>query len=273
MWLAQVKVIRIYPLKSAQGVSVAHARVEASGLADDRSWMLVDSRGRFLTQRTLPRLAALPVRADSQSLQLGPVAQQPLLTVSKPQTLAARRYVEVWQHFGEALDAGDAAAHWCSEFLQQEVRLVYHGGVLNRIANPKYTADEQVPVLFADGYPVLVTNQASLDDLAQRMGASLTMNAFRPNVVLGGLPPWVEDRIGRVDIGPVSLRLCKPCTRCVIPSIDQITGLAAPDPTPTLKQFRYDTQLRGVTFGENAYAMRGIGELLTVGAAARCHPR
>lgn len=273
MWLARVRDIRIYPLKSAQGHSVEQARIERTGLADDRSWMLVDSRGRFMTQRTRPRLATLPVRTDSRGLHLGPIAEQAMLSVPIPRGPGARRWVEVWKHRGEAIDAGDAAAHWCSEFLRQDVRLVYHGGELNRIANPEYTPGERVPMLFADGYPVLVTNQASLEDLAQRMGASLTMNAFRPNVVLDGLPPWAEDQIDRVEMGPVTLKFCKPCVRCVIPSIDQLTGMAAPDPTPTLKKFRFNKALRGVTFGENSYTSSGVDAMLQVGVEARCHPR
>lgn len=252
---------------------MAQATMTASGFAHDRSWMLVDQRGRFVTQRTHPLLATLPVTADSQGLRLGPVAGLPMLNVVKPSNRTQRLWVEVWKHRGKAMDAGDAAAQWCTSLLQHPVRLVYHGDLLNRFANGGRTDGDSIPVHFADGYPVLVTNQSSLDDLARRMSRSIQMNAFRPNLVLDGLPPWAEDQIAHIDIGPVSLRLCKPCTRCVIPSIDQITGLPAADPTPALKNFRFNKNLHGVTFGENAYAIGGIGDTVHVGAEARCHPR
>lgn len=47
----------IYPVKSFAGIEVAEAELRATGLAWDRSWMLVDASGRFLSQRTLARMA------------------------------------------------------------------------------------------------------------------------------------------------------------------------------------------------------------------------
>jgi hypothetical protein len=94
------------------------------------------------------------------------------------------------------------------------------------------------------------------------------MERFRPNLVLRGLPAWAEDRIDTLSLGPVELRLVKPCTRCTIPSIDQQSGERSTDPAPALKQFRFSKALRGVMFGENAVIVRGSGEALERGAAA-----
>jgi uncharacterized protein len=249
MWLARVQDLTVYPLKSARGIGRQEVAVDPRGLRFDRHWLLA-----------------------ADALQLGPRGPLPRLTIPVP-AKPVLRLVDIWSHRGNAEDCGDEAARWCSTFLGETVRLVHAGHDLARCANPDITPGEIVPVAFADGYPILVTNQASLDDLSRKMGAALTMNAFRPNIVLSGLPPWAEDQIERVEMGPVTLRLCKPCTRCVIPSIDQTTGLPGPDPTPTLKHYRWNKALRGVTFGENAYAQSGFGATLRVGMEARCYPR
>jgi uncharacterized protein len=88
-------------------------------------------------------------------------------------------------------------------------------------------------------------------------------------VVLEGLPPFAEDRIAALAIGPITLTLVKPCTRCIIPSTDQRTGARGFDPLPVLRAFRFDRQLLGVTFGENAVITRGVGELLERGMECR----
>jgi hypothetical protein len=121
---------------------------------------------------------------------------------------------------------------------------------------------------FADGYPVLVCNQASLDDLNTRMPESVPMNRFRPNIVLDGLPAWAEDDIDTLCIGDLKLRLVKPCTRCTIPSVDQDSGLISTDPGPVLRRFRFDKKLRGVIFGENAVIEDGTG--CEIERGARC---
>jgi uncharacterized protein YcbX len=122
---------------------------------------------------------------------------------------------------------------------------------------------------FADGFPVLVCNAASLADLNTRLPAGIPMERFRPNVVLEGLPAWAEDRIETLTLGEVTLRPVKPCTRCTIPSIDQRTGRPSIDPTPALRQFRFDKRLRGVKFGENAVIVTGIAREIERGANCR----
>ena len=92
------------------------------------------------------------------------------------------------------------------------------------------------------------------------------MERFRPNIVLQGLPAWAEDRIDTLTIGPVTLRLVKPCTRCAIPSLDHCSGEPATDPLPVLRKFRFSKALRGITFGENAVIVAGAGAAIERGA-------
>jgi uncharacterized protein YcbX len=169
MWLARVQDLTVYPLKSARGIGRQEVAVEPRGLRFDRHWLLVDARGRFITQRTQPRLALLPAVPVDDGLELGPIGSLPRLTVPIP-ARPVLRLVDIWSHRGNAEDCGDDAARWCSEFLGEPVRLVHAGADLARRANPAMTPGEVVPVAFADGYPILVTNQASLDDLSLKSG-------------------------------------------------------------------------------------------------------
>ena len=272
--MVTIESLHLYPLKSARGIALDAADVLPTGLAipggRDREWLVVNKRGKFLTQRTHPRLATitatpLQVGASAALQMLAP--GQPALVVHPPLPDSAGEVgVEIWQQHAVATDAGDAAAAWLGAVLGEAVRLVHAGSGMVRNANPQYTGGRPVPVLFSDGYPILVCNRASLDDINRQMPAPIPMDRFRPNIVLAGLEAWTEDRIATLEIGPLRLRLVKPCTRCVIPSLDQATGLPAADPTPVLRRQRFDRKLKGVTFGENAIVESAIGGVLRVGA-------
>ena len=121
---------------------------------------------------------------------------------------------------------------------------------------------------FADGYPVLMISRESLVDLNRRLPGAIPMERFRPNVVIEGVAAYAEDAMARFRFGPVVLRGVKHCTRCAIPTTDQRTGARDPDQEPlrTLKTYRNDRVLKGVTFGQNCVIDAGVGERLAVGA-------
>src|SRR5271170_858848 len=140
---------------------------------------------------------------------------------------------------------------------------------MQRSASPEFAGTIAAPLSFPDGYPVLVCNEASLQDLNQRLGERLPMERFRPNIVVEGLPAWAEDHIDSLTLGPVTLRLVKPCTRCAIPSLDHRSGDPATDPLPVLRKFRFSKALRGIMFGENAVIMAGAGTAIRRGASCQ----
>ena len=260
----------IYPLKSAQGIPRERVQLEPTGFAWDRHWMVIRSDGRFLTQRTHPALARIGVTLTPQGLRLESESRPPLwLALGAP---GDAREVTVWKDHCAALDQGEAAADWLSAALGEPVRLVRVPVQPLRRADPTYAATHPAPITFVDGFPILVCNQASLDLLNERLPTPLPMERFRPNLVLTGLEPFGEDRIETLRIGAVRLRLVKPCTRCIIPSRDQRTGVSGVDPLPVLRTFRYDRTLRGVTFGTNAIIEIGSGESIERGAQCECQP-
>ena len=129
-------------------------------------------------------------------------------------------------------------------------------------------------VVFADGYPVLVIGQASLDHLNERLAARgsppVAMNRFRPNLVLDGLEPHDEDALASIGIDGVVLKPVKPCTRCQVTTIDQASANAGHEPLRTLSTYRRDDRLAGVTFGMNAIVIAGAGRRIAVGSTASC---
>ena len=75
------------------------------------------------------------------------------------------------------------------------------------------------------------------------------MQRFRPNLVVSGCDAHAEDDWRRLRIGDVTLRVVKPCSRCIIPTIDPQTGRRAAEPLRTLATYRRRDQQ--VLFGQN----------------------
>src|SRR6185369_3654752 len=172
----------------------------------DREWMIVEAAGDpalFVTQREIPRLALIETALAASALVLdAPGMQTFCVGFDSP---GAVRNVVVWRETVAAIDQGDAAARWLSEFTGSDLRLVRFDPALRRLCNAQYAGDSGAHTGFADGYPLLIIGSESLRDLnrrlAERNSAALPMNRFRPNVVIDGLDSYDEDHLSSVAIG------------------------------------------------------------------------
>jgi len=265
---ATITALNVYPVKSCRGMPIAAAEVSRTGLFDDRHWMLVRPNGRFVTQRELPRMALIGVATGADGLTLT-APGMPTLTVPRAVSGPARP-VTVWKFDGRGIDCGTEAAAWATKYLGTALSLVAFDQTLPRSCSPEWTGDLPAITEFSDGFPVLVISQASLDELNSRLlsksSRALPMERFRPNVVIDGVGAYDEDRIHELRAGEVTLRLVKACTRCSITTTDQQLGAVDGDePLRTLKLYRFDRELRGVAFGQNAIVASGAGQRLRVG--------
>jgi uncharacterized protein YcbX len=244
-----VQDIRIYPVKALRGHALPVSGVETSGLDHDRRWMVVKPDGLFLTQRELPAMACISAHTTGDELTLMADAADGL-RVKVPGPQAERRQVQVWADAVPALDAGPAAADWLSARLGLPCGLVYLDDPRARPVDPDYGTPED-RALFSDGFPVLLTNTASLAALNAALPKPIDMTRFRPNIVMTGGAPWAEDRWRRIRIGGIVFRVAKPCARCVVTTVDQMTG-ERPDKSEPLRTLgRIRRTAGGVMFGQN----------------------
>ncbi len=247
----------VYPVKSCRGSELRQALLTPRGLQYDREWMVVSREGRFLTQREAPRLALVGTALRDDHLELSAPVQSRLAVPLQRPARAASMEVTVWRDHVLAFDEGQAAADWFSEHLRRDVRLVRFDDARTRPTDPAWSQGLAGSSAFSDGYPVLVLSRASLDDLNARLPSPLPVDRFRPNFYLSGCAPYAEDSIHGLENEQVRLRIVKPCIRCVITTTDQATAVPQGDePLRTLKTYRWDSALHGVTFGQNAIVER-----------------
>lgn len=280
---AHIARLFIYPVKSCAGVEVQEALLTDTGLDLDRAWMVVNAQGMFMTQREHPRLALVRPHINTDELVLSTPGMQDLrvaFNVERQPLL-----VKIWDDEVPAFDMGDEAAQWLTKFLAMPkitshlsmtsaYRLVRFNPAHRRVSSLQWTEGVQALNQFSDGFPLLVLSEASQAQLNERLVAaghsSVSIERFRPNVVLSGLQAHDEDRLNvmYVEAGAdeVLLKPVKPCPRCPIPNVDPLTAQISQEVGDTLQSYRKDDRVSGaVTFGMNAIVLRGVGVALHVG--------
>jgi uncharacterized protein YcbX len=211
-----------YPIKACRGFDLRESYCERMGLVNDRRMMVVTPEGEFLTQREHPRLALITPTLHNGSVQLAaPNFDSINVSIQKTGTPWP---LNIWKSKGvHGIDLGEDAAQWLSDWLGAEVRLVHFAEGFKRTINEKYKVNPDDHTAFADGYPILLASEESLQELNSRLEAPVPMNRFRPNVVVKGCEPFAEDTWKRIRIGHVDLAVVKPCARCVVTTIDKET--------------------------------------------------
>ena len=240
--------IIVYPVKSASEISLKNSNLEQRGLIHDRRWMVVDDTSQFITQRTNPEMVLLKTEIVERTLILNAPGMAELKlplfqTEGMPQT------VEIWGDRCEALAAYKQAENWISDYLGKKCNFVFMPNHSNRQIDQDYAIGKN-QVAFSDGFPLLLISESSLFDLNSRVAEEISMKRFRPNLVVKNTAPYQEDNWETIKIGECEFQIVKPCSRCVLTTIDPETGkFSGREPLKTLAKYR---KFNGeVVFGQN----------------------
>ncbi|MGR5283711.1 MOSC N-terminal beta barrel domain-containing protein [Vibrio maritimus] len=241
--------INIYPVKSVGGISLSSSWVEKQGLCFDRRFMVALSDGAMVTARKYPNM----VKVSSSLLPTGIIFTYPGMAPLKLEYSSFKLQqtpATVWKDNFAAYTTTDEADDWFSQVLDQRVELLFTGEQSNRVRE-KLGHN----VSFADGYPLLIISQGSLDELNRRSSETHSMEQFRTNLVVGSDEPFIEDSWKRIKIGEVEFEAVKPCERCILTTVDVEKGKfrESKEPLNTFSRFRANER-GGVFFGQNLVA-------------------
>ena len=94
----------------------------------------------------------------------------------------------------------------------------------------------------------------------------MTVERFRPNLVVGEVESYAEDNWHKIKINDITFRVVKPCSRCAITTVNPETGIKGDEPLLTLAKYR--RKGNKVFFGQNViHDQEGAlkqGDLLSV---------
>ncbi|TAF66179.1 MAG: MOSC domain-containing protein [Cytophagales bacterium] len=257
----KVKSIHIYPIKSCGSINLQEAQISPTGFLYDRNFMLVDTQMRFLSQREYPQMAHIQVEILSQEATLKIDAPHKKTLYIAINDFLQKGYpmpTTIWNDTCTTLFYSAEADQWFSDFLGIDCRLTYLPSTSERIIDPQYNPKQKITSL-SDGYPFLLTTEASLDDLNQRLENPITMQRFRPNIVIEGVKPFEEDQWKTIKIGDLYFDIAKPCARCQVITIDPQTAEVGKEPLKTLSTFRKKDNK--VLFGQNLIHQKNEGSI------------
>ncbi|GAB7129510.1 MOSC domain-containing protein [Silvimonas sp. JCM 19000] len=236
-----------YPIKSIAGITLDETSISPLGLPHDRAWMVSDLDGRLVTGREHPELVQVHAEVGVGTLTLR-APGLPELVVDLAQFEQAHP-ASVWKDNFSAWAGAAAADDWFSQYLGRPVRLLATNDTQRRVRSAP-----DVPLSFADGYPLLLIGEASRRELSDWVGRDLAMARFRPNLVINDAPAFAEDGWKRIRIGDVILRIAKPCGRCVFTTVDPVTAQKSADQEPLRTLAKRRKGPEGAEFGQNVIA-------------------
>ncbi len=272
----EITELNLYPVKSLRGIRLEEAVLGVRGLKYDRWWMVTDSRQSFITQREMPAMATISVHLTDKYLVLSHPSVSPL-EIDLHRKTTGRIDVTIWKDRLPAMDEGSKASQWLTEVLGswngRDLKLFRFSDESIRLVDASRLQGEDSHTAFADGFPFLITTEASLALLNKNLetnGASrITMDRFRPNIVIRGAEPFEEDAFDTLasieDTYKFGIR--KPCKRCPVTTTHQASGERAEpkEPLRTLTMMNTQPDLQGAFFGQNATLLSGEGKLICIG--------
>lgn len=243
----QVTRLFIHPVKSLGGMTVQYFGIDRFGPCWDRRWLVVDPQGRFLTQRQHARMAQITVSMEGGQVTLCADGHAKV-RFSAADFGGETIEVEIWRDRCQASCGPVWLDDWIGTVLQTPARVVFMPEDSRRFVDPQF-ARHQETVSFADGFPLLLATDASLQAFNTHLQTPVGMERFRPNLVIDGTTPYAEDGWRRIRVGTVDFIVAKPCSRCAIPTIDPLTAQKQPEVFKTLKATR--SRNGEVFFGQN----------------------
>jgi uncharacterized protein YcbX len=264
--MLKISGLYIYPIKSLPGIPVNEVRVTERGFEHDRRWMLVDENNLFISQREAPQMTQLRVLIASNGLIITHKIKGESITIPfKTTPSGGCCVVNVWDDTFTTEYVSNKADKWFSAMLGINCRLIYMPDNCRRVVDQRYAPKDAI-TSFSDGYPFMMIGQSSLDELNSRLTDALPMDRFRPSIVFTGGQPFEEDLLANFTIGSINFFGVKLCARCIITTINQVSGVKGKEPLKTLATYR--AKNNKIYFGQNLVhkgeGLIAIGDLLQI---------
>ncbi len=268
---AFIQDLYIYPIKSLGAVKMLQAELTQTGLRFDRQWMLINPKGQMVSQRIMPKLGLIDIEfqySKFDELENGELhfnhklsGERFSISILELQQSCSNESFQanIWREEVLVQSVASKLSDWLTRVSEAryKLQLVKMAPAFKRITDQSAKSGSLPAVenAFADGYPLLVCNQASLDELNQSLDGSVSMKRFRPNIVVTGLAPFEEHRVKGFETHTGAIEFQYPCERCVMTTLSELTAQKNPnnEPLETLKKLNpMPGTVNAAAFGENA---------------------
>jgi len=253
--VSEITELRIYPIKSCRGIRLESAKLTRQGLDMDRRWMFIDGENKFLTIRSKQQMTLINTVIDHDSdsliITMGHDENKRVKVPCHPseEWLAQNTKeasVEIWGYNTDAYAYTDSKMlALFKEFFEEDARLVMKGPeprICGGNGDPKLLGRTE-SVNFPDVLPIQIASESSLAELNSRLTklgeSEITVERFRPNVIIKGGEPWSEDSWKTVringdssywttlkggNLNAIDVDVVARCARCTVPNVNPETA-------------------------------------------------
>lgn len=253
--MAIIKAIYRYPVKALGAELLEEAKVLDYGIEYDRNWMIVDENGVFVTQRERPVLTQFDSFISNEHLSIRDNSNGDIMRIPVDLKGSDEIHTSVWGSDVIAQSTDTVMDAWLSSRIGGQLRLVTVGPSFVR---HKDLESSSIPVRFADGYPLLLLSQASIDHLNEKLDTPVKVDRFRANILLDDCNAHAEDVTTSFETEQLKFNMVKQCRRCTVINTDQQSGEVFKEPLKTLSTYRKIDNY--VMFGVNVFS-ESIGTL------------
>ncbi|KAL4598330.1 hypothetical protein ACB092_11G052900 [Castanea dentata] len=255
-----LKSITIYPIKSCAGFSIERWPLSISGLRYDHEWLLKSLTGEILTQKKLPEMCLISTSIDLHRGIMfveSPRCKEGLqINLKSDLQSGGREEVDLYGQRYEAQGYSNEVNNWFSLAIGRTCCLLRYSMsndylLLNKCKNGGMRRDMQSRVTFANEAQFLLISEESVSDLNKRISSNVQTGAFkmpvqinpmrfRPNLVISGGEPYVEDEWRNLKIGNKYFTSLGGCNRCQMINIVHTAGRVqkSNEPLATLASYR-----------------------------------
>ncbi|XP_055298984.1 mitochondrial amidoxime-reducing component 1-like [Sitodiplosis mosellana] len=272
--VGQLSELYCYPVKSCGAIKRDSFDCHVLGLRCENLFdrcFAVSLNNKQISGRTYPKMWLIQPRVEGNQLILSAPNQSDLvINLDTLKDLPINNEIELWYCEVGGVDAGQEAADWLSNFIDEKlgsVRLIYYphsyaAKVKPKIANKYKAYKDSDTGSYQEETSYLLINQASIDELNTNFDHVVVPLQFRPNLVVQGSTAYEEDNWKWIRIGEnVIFRGLKRCPRCIFTTVNPETAERNPqlEPLRTLKKTR--PSLDGMPYMGQNLAIRVPGTI------------
>ncbi|CRX38302.1 MOSC N-terminal beta barrel domain-containing protein [Estrella lausannensis] len=142
----------IYPLKSAKGIQVTQAEAFPEGFKHDREWMVIDSKGKFMSQRLHPKMGSIKTAITPEGVTLS-APDLPEIIIPFEAEGEVKEGI-IWDDKCQVQEVSRGHSDWISTFMGEKCSIVRMKKGEIRLVDPRYKVTDQDNTLFVDGFPL-----------------------------------------------------------------------------------------------------------------------
>ncbi|XP_071725755.1 molybdenum cofactor sulfurase isoform X2 [Rutidosis leptorrhynchoides] len=250
--------IVVYPIKSCGGFRVDSWPLSSTGLLYDREWLLKSLNGEILTQKKVAEMYFISTKIDLKTGMLhveSPRCKEKLLIELKSNLFSVVEEINVHAQRYEVLGYDNEIDNWFSNAIGRPCYLLRSSSRscirLNRSKHTGICRDVNTRLNFVNEAQLLLISEESVSNLNHRLksskeegsiGSPMEVNSmrFRPNLVISGGDPYVEDSWSSLKIGSNHFTSLGGCNRCRMINMNFEAGelQKSNEPLATLAAYR-----------------------------------